>query len=353
MLAYQKNYNTISKILHKIALGSPLIKRAAFDMDSLACPAKKNDTKAGSPVYITGLARGGTTILLEALYSTGEFVSLTYRDMPFATAPYLWKKISAGFYKNDQDTERSHDDGIKINYDSPEAFEETFWSTFYKNKYIKKNSLEVTEIDLEILEYYKKYVKNIINSRGLKNNPRYLAKNNNNLLRVKVLKKIFPKSIILVPFRSPIDHAGSLLKLHKKFLLIHKTDPFSLKYMNWLGHFEFGRNFKAFNFGDEAIPKNTEELININYWLRYWNTVYKYIIKNYKNDVIFFDYNKYCKYPDKTLLTLKKKINLNGGSLKNYSKKIIKPQPYDDSGIDQKLLTTAKITYSNLLCLAL
>ena len=34
-------------------------------------------------VFITGLARSGTTILLNALYKSNIFASLTYSDMPF------------------------------------------------------------------------------------------------------------------------------------------------------------------------------------------------------------------------------------------------------------------------------
>ena len=33
-------------------------------------------------IYVTGLARAGTTILLNTIYDTKKFASFTYRDMP-------------------------------------------------------------------------------------------------------------------------------------------------------------------------------------------------------------------------------------------------------------------------------
>ena len=40
------------------------------------------------------MARSGSTILLNSIYKTDIFASLTYADMPFVLAPNLWSKIS-------------------------------------------------------------------------------------------------------------------------------------------------------------------------------------------------------------------------------------------------------------------
>ena len=40
------------------------------------------------------MARSGTTILLNAIYETNEFASLTYQDMPFILSPNIWSKLN-------------------------------------------------------------------------------------------------------------------------------------------------------------------------------------------------------------------------------------------------------------------
>ena len=79
-----------------------------------------------------------------------------------------------------------------------------------------------------------------------KNN--YLSKNNNFILRYKSIRKLNNCFIMVILFRSPLEHANSLLNQHKKFCKIQKKDPFILEYMNWLGHHEFGLNQKQFSF---------------------------------------------------------------------------------------------------------
>jgi len=136
-------YSFLSKFLHYIALNFTLIKKVAFEIDCSLSSLKNSHNDLGPHVFISGLARAGTTILLEALYSTGLFASLTYRNMPFVTAPALWNLISSKFYSTPILIDRAHSDRLKIAFDSPEAFEEIFWMTFTDMKYIKKEYLEV------------------------------------------------------------------------------------------------------------------------------------------------------------------------------------------------------------------
>ena len=55
--------------------------------------------------FVTGLARSGTTQLLNSLYKTG-FSSYTYSDMPFLFSPNMWGKLRSAFkYQIDEETE--------------------------------------------------------------------------------------------------------------------------------------------------------------------------------------------------------------------------------------------------------
>ena len=155
------NYSWLQQKLHQFALSSQFMREVMFDVESSAISTNQTND---NHVFVSGLARSGTTILLNALYESDEFASLSYRDMPFVLAPNLWSKLS--FTKQDIDlVERAHGDGIKVSSESPEAFEEVFWMTFNEN-------------DEDAQEKFKTYVQ-LINKKYQKE--RYLSKNNQNI----------------------------------------------------------------------------------------------------------------------------------------------------------------------------
>ena len=266
------NYSWLQQKLHQLALSSRFIREAAFDLESSANTINQTDD---NHVFVSGLARSGTTILLNALYESDEFASLTYKDMPFVLAPNLWSKLSLN-KKDINLVERAHGDGIKISTESPEAFEEVFWMTFDEDAKDTK-------------EKFKNYVHTIIYKYHKK---RYLSKNNQNIRRVELISKAFPHSKILIPYRNPIQHSYSLLNQHKRFIEVSKKDKFISQYMKWVGHTEFGPNY---------IPiqdKNLyfEDDLNINHWLEQWYLTYKHCFDNLKNNenVYFICYEKLC-----------------------------------------------------------
>lgn len=321
-------YTMASKALHHMALDSSLIKKVGFDIDCLVSSFHAGSCETAPPVYIAGLARAGTTILLEALYSTGVFTTLTYRDMPFVTSPFLWSLITAGSRNKSEKKERAHQDGLFISFDSPEAFEEVFWMTFTDQRYVKEHHLDLINIDDEVIEKYRSFVNNVIARSQGSPSPRYLAKNNNNVLRIHHLKEAFPASAILVPFRNPCDHARSLHAQHQQFRKSQLQDPFSLQYMNWLGHFEFGENFRPFHVSSEIFPQYATEPDEVTYWLRYWKCVYEYLIDNHSRDVIFFDYDQFCQKPILSLRGLGEILSVDSSLLEPFCSQIkLSPNP--------------------------
>jgi hypothetical protein len=346
------DYTLFSRTLHHIALGSATVKEMAFDLDCLMTRSRSPMTSA--PVFIAGLARAGTSILLEAFHSTGAFATLTYRDMPFVTAPYLWSSITSRHrVGGSSKKERAHGDRLHISYDSPEAFEEVFWLTFMHSSYVKDTYLEVQKIDETILDKYKRFVRNVLAGHDGAHSIRYLAKNNNNLMRIDAIKAAFPDSSIVVPFRNPIDHSKSLHIQHQQFLQRHATDPFSLKYMNWLGHFEFGANFKPFRVSPEAVPEDTESPGKLDYWLRYWNSVYAYLMERHASEVLFFDYDKLCETPEVVLGKLESNLSLKEDSLKAFSSSIKCARRHASPEEEQALPEHIKSTYASLRGLSL
>ena len=271
------NYSWLEQKLHKFALSSQFMREVTFDFESTNI---SSSSETGEHVFITGLARAGTTILLNALYKSNIFASLSYADMPFVLAPNLWSKIS--FQKKDLELkERAHGDGIKVSTESPEAFEEVFWKTFSDEEYE------------ELEDKFRVYVGNII--RKYKKE-RYLSKNNQNIKRVELISSIFTQSKILIPFREPIQHAFSLLTQHKKFIEDAKNDKFISKYMKWIGHTEFGPNY---------IPIHNQNLnfdndLEINHWIEQWYLTYNETFQSLKNtrNVHFISYAKLCSNRD-------------------------------------------------------
>ena len=123
-----KDYSFLSKLLHHLALGNKYIPEFLHDIELMAFKKKIEINDLKPHIFVCGLPRSGTTILMKTLYETNEFASLTYRDMPFVVLPNIWSKISNKIKANKL-KERIHEDNISINIDSPEALEEVFWKT--------------------------------------------------------------------------------------------------------------------------------------------------------------------------------------------------------------------------------
>lgn len=296
------DYNSGEKLLHKLALGSKTIKAMSFDLDGLFAQ-KTNIYNNIQPkhVFICGLARAGTTIIMRTFYELGEFRSLTYRDMPFVLMPNLWRILSGLNQKNAKEKIRAHSDGIMVNFDSPEAFEEIFWTTFCQNDYITKYGLIPHTVNDEILNKFRHYVSRILTSSNSQQQTRYLSKNNNNILRIPSILKAFPESIIIIPFRNPLQHAFSLLNQHKKFSELQSKDSFSKDYFKWLGHYEFGVGHLPFIFKNTHQSNPLYKLNDINYWLNIWVNTYSYLISQRREHCYFLCFEGLCENPVGTL----------------------------------------------------
>lgn len=286
------DYSALERLLHRLALGSGVLSEMQFDLE---CRIEKPEPLAGGGhVFVTGLARAGTTILMRSIYGSEVFGTLTYRDMPFVMAPNLWARLHGRSSRDIEVTERAHGDGILVDADSPEAFEEVFWRIFLGDRYLndKTGGLVPHEVPSKVSENFRKYVQLILKRSGT---TRYLSKNNNNILRIAALLDIFPDARILVPFRRPLPHAHSLLTQHQRFL--EDGDRFTRAYMMWLAHHEFGPGHRPFVFPDQpfsdALP--TELL----YWMEIWGAVYGYLFKMYQSHprVHFVCYEQMCREP--------------------------------------------------------
>lgn len=282
-----KKYNFLTKAIHNIALSSQYSRETAFDIENIFF---NDNTNRDENVFITGMARSGTTILLNSIYQSNNFASITYADMPFILSPNLFSLLNL-FSKDFKKIQRYHDDGIYISLFSPEAFEEVFWKTFY---YGNQST-------------YKKFINYINFVQKKYDKERYLSKNNQNLLRLNFIGESFPNSNILICIRNPLQQSFSILKQHKKFLNKTNSDPFIGRYLELIGHSEFGSKYKSI-----YDPKLYKDPLDINHWLEQWSLIYTQCKKEslQNKNIKFINYERLCK--DKNIWNkLQKLINID------------------------------------------
>lgn len=254
-------YSATDRFLHRLALG-PLAEMLHDIEKARFLRSAPEDT--GRHVFVTGLARAGSTILMREIHRTGDFGSLTYADMPFVLAPNTWAQLSRKGQTPGEKAERAHGDGILVDTNSPEALDEVYWRVFAGGDYIAADGLSPHEPDADQIGGYRDLMRLVLRKTGA---ARYVSKNNNNILRLPSLAAAMPDAVFLVPLRKPLDHAQSLLAQHKRFL---DADAFTQDYMTWLGHHEFGATHRPFRFG----AKVTGDPMTIDYWLRLWTDTY-------------------------------------------------------------------------------
>lgn len=278
------SYSKIEQILHQIVLGSLSVSEMLFDLEHSIYGKRATAQHLGRPIFVSGLARAGTTVLMRALYESEEFASLTYDDMPFVLAPNLWQAISGKNKKRRSDVERAHGDGIQVNFDSPEALEEVFWRLFLGDIYINSDYLQSHHIPQMVGEKFGEYQAFICWKYQKR---RYLSKNNNHLLRLKSLLAMDCQPIVLLPFRDPVAQSISLMRQHQKF----KQSPrFVRRYMEWLVHHEFGATHKPFSF--DGSVENDFKPDTLAYWVVRWMEAYRHVL-----DDIITENNKANVHP--------------------------------------------------------
>lgn len=191
------------------------------------------------PVFISGLARSGTTILLEILAGIGGIATHRYRDFPFLMVPYLWNRYLDVFEVRDEPVERAQRDRIQITRESPEAFEEPIWQAFFPHLHDRRaiHRLACDGRHERFESFYRDHIKKIL---LIREGRRYLSKANYNLSRIEYLAAVFPDARFIVPIRHPFSHVYSLVRQHRLFTDYASEDSRVPKYLSAAGHYEFG-----------------------------------------------------------------------------------------------------------------
>jgi hypothetical protein len=275
------------------------------------------------PIYVTGLARSGTTILLETLARHPDVATHRYRDFPLLFTPYLWNRwLDLVPRPREQPAERSHGDGIAVTSESPEAFEEPLWMAFFEGRHDPSASavLDRRAHCPAFERFYRDHIRKLLAVRGGR---RYVAKGNYNITRIGYLARLFPDARFVIPVRDPVWHVASLMKQHRLFLEGQRDNPRAVRHLRRVGHFEFGQDRRPINPGDDAATAEIAELWRageeVRGWARYWSHLHRYIADLIDGDttlrpaVTVVRYEDLCAHPRAALTELLTHCDLRAG----------------------------------------
>ena len=233
------------------------------------------------PIYVSGLARSGSTILLELLSRHEAVATHRYRDYPPVFTPYLWNRVLERTpQRAAEPVERTHRDGIKITPESPEALEEILWMSFFPQLHDPATSavLDRRTRNPRFESFYRDHIRKLLRVRDAR---RYLAKGNYNVTRLGYLHEIFPDARFLIPVREPLWHIASLMKQHSLFCAGGRENPEAVRHLQRVGHFEFGLDRRPVNAGDGAVIEEVlacwRDGAEVEGWARYWGHVYGHV----------------------------------------------------------------------------
>lgn len=295
-----------------------LFSLARFETKSLK--KRLSQINIDRPIYVSGLARAGTTILLELISQNQGVASYRYMDFPFIMIPYWWGKFLKMGSKGELKTvERSHADGLQVNPESPEAMEEILWKYFFPKCHdpAVRNVLDQSQRNSDFDTFYIQTIRKLLLSREAN---RYLAKNNYNITRLDYLSHLFPDARFVVPVREPVHHIASLMKQHRLLSEEESRDKRVLAYMRRSVHFEFGLGRRPLNLISDDRSLEVQELWNkgrdVEAWAKYWRDVHMYLADLLeKNKVVaertlVLSYEKLCSESQKTLTRLYSHVGL-------------------------------------------
>lgn len=268
--------------------------------------------KVEQPIYVAGLARSGSTILLELLARHRDTASHRYRDFPLALTPWLWNWfVDRAGSAHREATERAHRDRIKVTPESPEAFEEVVWMAFFPHLHDPSTSAVFDEDARHphFEAFYRDHIRKLLTLRGAS---RYLSKGNYNVTRLRYLKRLFPDARFIVPIRDPVWHIASLMKQHRLFASWESTDQRVRDHMRRSGHFEFGLDRRPVNLGNgkaAEIARLWDRGDEIEGWALHWASVYGHIAKQLEDPelsaaMLIVRYEDLCSDPGGTLATI-------------------------------------------------
>lgn len=281
---------------------APLLEGAG-NLESRLLRAKLDAIPIDRPIFVTGLARSGTTTVLNLLSRAEGVASHRYRDFPFLFFPVAWSWFQDRMSSEQTPVERPHKDRIFITKESADAFEEPLWQHFFPAVHSarERHVLERTARSEAFERVFPDHLRKIL---MLRRGDRYVSKGNYNVTRIAYLARLFPDARFIVPIREPLSHVHSLVKQHRRFTEYAKTDPRVPRYLEIAGHYEFGPQRRPINvYGDVArIEEAFARGDDYAGYAMLWADVYRYVAELVEREelagrVMVLRYESLCASP--------------------------------------------------------
>ncbi len=345
----------LAKLVHDTPYASTTLHR--LESSWMRTDIKKSNITA--PIYITGLARSGTTVVLEMLSQHIDIATHRYLHMVIPYAPNWIQKLADKVPIMTKPSERLHKDGLLVNKDSPEAVEEILWQEFFENALDESlsNVLDSKTSNPKFERFYRENIKKLLLN---KHASRYLAKNNYSVARMEYLLKLFPDAKFVLMIRNPFDHIASLAKQDAIFKQMEAEDPRLLEWTKLIGHREFGSEKVCINLDNYDLVKEVRQLWNnkatyVKGWALYWASVYDFVHKeltenqNLAQAVHVFRYEDLCDRPSEVIDQILNHISVEKESFRkvkqHYCATLKRPSYYRTSYTDKEqdqILTATK-----------
>ena len=311
-------------MVHNLAMSQLEMQKSLSRVEDRDFDKVHTDIAAADPVFITSLPRAGTTLLLELLTGASDFVAHSYREMPFLLCPLTWDRLSRRFRRRAEPRERAHGDGVLVSYDSVEAFEEVlsraFWPQHFEPTGSDLGRREEEDEDGEFAIFLRQHMRKLIGlgrrRTGSMAPRRYVSKNNANIARLGWLERYFPDATILIPYRDPAGHIASLVNQHANFLKAHAEDKFVLRYMETIGHLEFGKALRPIDFDGWLASASDLDRNTPDFWAEYWIVAFGSVLRTAGGRVVIFSYDRLCEEPTRGLEALEGSIGIKAGTLR-------------------------------------
>ena len=343
-----------STVLAALVLNHQAAWRVLSGWESRLLANRLAATTIDRPVFISGLARAGTTILLRKLCELPEFAAHRYSDFPFLFTPYAWALLRRLMPASRQEPrERMHQDGIMVTTESPEAMEEMLWIAFFPHLHdaAVSNVLDDRTQRPDFESFLAEHIRKLMLTRG---GLRYVSKNNYNVTRLSYLARMFPDARFLLPIRAPHAHVASLIKQHRLFCQIQHDNEAARQHLKLVGHFEFGLDRRPINPGDhdavaaiEDCWKRGEEARG---WAKYWALIYRHLADRLQADPelarrgLLVRYEELCDHASATMTAVCEHIGVPAAQAEHLASGLHQPEYYAVRFTDAERLAIAEET---------
>ena len=291
----------------KMVASTPRFWKALGNLESFTLGKDLHRQEIIKPVFVSGVARSGSTILTEVISQHPQLACHHYSDFPITWIPYWWNSLRKRLPLPKQEPqERAHRDRLMITGDSPEAVEEVLWMHFFPEAHKPgcRHVMGEQESHPQFEKYYRDHVRKLLLVRKRQ---RYVAKNNYHATRIEYLLKLFPDARFIIPIRDPVQQVASLLKQHRLFSQQNAEDSRVSRQLQLSGHYEFGPLRCPIIVNESRQTHYDQDLEDLAWYANQWADVYGFLQERMKENstlakaCLVIRYEELCSQTRKSL----------------------------------------------------